>query len=88
MMKRPVFVALALIGLISCSAPLPGIKERLTRLEFMAADNPLQLIEDVRCDIIGDSIAKCRILNVTSSKELVPRFTIQGSVVTINGQKR
>jgi hypothetical protein len=87
MMKRPVFVALALIGLISCSAPLPGIKERLTRLEFMAADNPLQLIEDVRCDIIGDSIAKCRILNVTSSKELVPRFTIQGSVVTINGEE-
>ena len=58
---------------------------KLISLEFIAADNPLQLIDNVKCDIIGDSVAECRILNITSSKELIPRFTFQGSVVTING---
>lgn len=150
MMKKLVFVAVALIGLISCSTDLSGIEEKLTGLEkegadlekkyddakkeserldkesdaleaevrkrqeenekirqhlleledslntvepkllsmeFVAADNPLQLIENVKCTIIGDSAVECRILNITSSKVLIPRFTFQGSVVTINGEE-
>ena len=58
---------------------------RLLTMEFVAADNPLLLIENVKCEIIGDSVVECRILNVTNSKILIPRFTFQGSVVTING---
>ena len=58
---------------------------RLLTMEFVAADNPLLLIENVKCDIIGDSVVECRILNVTNSKILIPRFTFQGAVVTING---
>ena len=58
---------------------------KLLTLEFVAADNPLQLIENVRGTIIGDSVVECRISNVTTNKVLVPRFTFQGSVVTING---
>ena len=150
MMKKLVFVTIALIGLISCSTDLSGIEEKLTGLEkeganlekkyddakkeserldkesdaleaevrkrqeenekirqhlleledslntvepkllsmeFVAADNPLQLIENVKCTIIGDSAVECRILNITSSKVLIPRFTFQGSVVTINGEE-
>lgn len=150
MMKKLVFVTIALIGLISCSTDLSGIEEKLAGLEkegadlqekydetkketdrldqesnvleaevrkrqeenekirqhlleledslntvepkllsmeFVAADNPLQLIENVKCDIIGDSAVECRILNITSSKVLIPRFTFQGSVVTINGEE-
>ena len=58
---------------------------KLLSMEFVAADNPLHLIENVKCTIIGDSVVECRILNVTNSKVLIPRFTFQGSVVTING---
>ena len=58
---------------------------KLLTLEFVAADNPLQLIENVKGTIIGDSAVECRIPNVTTSKTLIPRFTFQGSVVTING---
>ena len=57
----------------------------LFTMEFVAADNIYQLIEDTPCTIIGDSLVECRILNVTDDKMLIPRFTFQGSAVTING---
>ncbi len=60
---------------------------RLLSMEFLAADNPFQLIENTPCNIIGDSIVECRILNVTNERILIPRFTFQGSVVTINGKE-
>lgn len=60
---------------------------RLISMEFLAADNPFQLIENTPCNIVGDSIVECRILNVTNERILIPRFTFQGSVVTINGKE-
>ena len=66
---------------------LNTVEPKLLSMEFVAADNPLQLIENVKCEIIGDSAVECRILNITSSKVLIPRFTFQGSVVTINGEE-
>lgn len=57
----------------------------LFTMEFVAADNIYQLIEDTPCTIVGDSAVECRILNITDDKLLIPRFTFQGSVVTING---
>ena len=57
----------------------------LLSMEFLSSDNPLQLIENTACTIIGDSAVECRILNVTSEKVLIPRFTFKGSVVTIEG---
>lgn len=61
------------------------VEAHLLSMEFVAADNPLQLIENTPCTIIGDSVVECRILNVTDDKVLIPRFTFQGSRVTING---
>lgn len=66
---------------------LNTVEPKLLSMEFVAADNPLQLIENVKCEIIGDSAVECRILNLTSNKVLIPRFTFQGSVVTINGKE-
>lgn len=64
------------------------IEPFLFSMEFVAADNPLQLIENTPCTIIGDSAVECRILNTgTTDKILIPRFTFQGSVVTINGEE-
>jgi len=60
---------------------------RLLSMEFLAADNPYLLIENTPCRIIGDSLVECRILNVTGEKVLIPRFTFDGSVVTIDGEE-
>lgn len=57
----------------------------LYTMEFVAADNPYQLIENTTCTIIGDSAVECRILNIVEDKVLIPRFTFQGSAVSING---
>lgn len=62
-------------------------RPKLLSMEFLAADNPFRLIENTPCTIIGDSVVECRILNVTNEKILIPRFTFQGSVVTINGEE-
>lgn len=63
------------------------VEPYLYTMEFVAADNPYQLIENTPCTIIGDSVAECRILNITDDRMLIPRFTFQGSVVTINGEE-
>lgn len=64
---------------------LNTVEPFLLSMEFVAADNPYQLIENTPCTIIGDSAVECRILNITDDKQLIPRFTFQGSAVTING---
>ena len=64
---------------------LQYVEPFLYTMDFVAADNPYQLIENTPCTIIGDSAVECRILNITDDKVLIPRFTYQGSVVTING---
>lgn len=64
---------------------LNTVEPFLLSMEFLAADNPYQMIENATCTIIGDSAVECRILNITDDKVLIPRFTFQGSVVTING---
>ena len=60
---------------------------KLLHMEFLASENPLQLVEDAECVIIGDSAVECRVLNVMSSKTLIPRFTFNGDYVTIGGQE-
>ena len=52
---------------------------RLTRLEFLAADNPELLVDDVACTITGDSVAECWVPHVMSGKRLVARFTVSGT---------
>lgn len=59
----------------------------LLHMEFLASENPLQLVEDAECEIIGDSAVECRVLNVMSTKNLIPRFRFVGDYVTIGGHE-
>lgn len=69
------------------SAKINQTNPRLLHMEFLASENPLQLVEDAECEIIGDSAVECRVLNVMSSKTLIPRFRFTGDYVTIGGQE-
>lgn len=44
----------------------------LENMRFTSADNPNELIEDVVCEIIGDSIVECWVPNMMESKLLIP----------------
>lgn len=58
----------------------------LLSFEFLSSDNPLQVVEDTRAEIIEDNIVECRVLNIMSSKTLIPRFQFSGQNVTIDGK--
>lgn len=58
---------------------------QLLHMEFLASENPMQLVENAECVIIGDSAVECRVLNVMSAKTLIPRFEFKGDRVTIGG---
>ena len=60
---------------------------KLIHMEFLASENPLQLVEDAECEIVGDSAVECRVLNVMSAKTLIPRFRFTGDYVTIGGKE-
>lgn len=60
---------------------------KLLHMEFLASENPLQLVENAECEIIGDSAVECRVLNLMSAKTLIPRIRFVGDYVTIGGQK-
>lgn len=51
---------------------------KLLSLEFLASDNPGNLVEDVSGVIIGDSIVECWIKHIVDSKELIPHFNYDG----------
>jgi len=60
---------------------------KLLHMEFLASENPLQLVEDAECEIVGDSAVECRVLNIMSAKTLIPRFRFTGDYVTIGGRE-
>ena len=60
---------------------------KLLHFEFLASENPMQLVENAECEIIGDSVVECRVLNVMSAKSLIPRFSFNGDYVTIGGRQ-
>ena len=60
-------------------------KVSLAYFEFLHADNPYQLVEDVKCEIAGDSIV-CWVPNIMPNKVLIPHFSYQGKNLTIGGK--
>lgn len=60
---------------------------KLLSITFKRVDNPLQLVDDIYSEIIGDSLVECWIRHLVSSKELIPLFDYNGDSVVINGQK-
>lgn len=51
---------------------------KILSFEFLAEDNPLQLIDDVKCTIEGDSLVVCWIPHLVDEKVLTPHFLIVG----------
>ena len=60
-------------------------KVSLAYFEFLHADNPYQLVEDVKCEIAGDSIV-CWVPNIMPNKVLIPHFSYLGKNLTIGGK--
>lgn len=60
-------------------------KVSLAYFEFLHADNPYQLVEDVKCEIAGDSVV-CWVPNIMPNKVLIPQFSYQGKNLTIGGK--
>lgn len=60
---------------------------KLTSLEFLVTDNPVQLVNNVSGEIIGDSIIECWIPNFVWDKELVPSLSYIGDSIYLNGSK-
>ncbi len=58
----------------------------LQSMSFLASDNPLQLVEDTRCEIIENNVVECWVTTIMSDKKLIPRFEFSGESVTLNGQ--
>lgn len=101
-MKKLYLFCLVALLLVSCSdsadefaVPATGntsrqeasLETRLTRLEFLASDNPDLLVGDVVCTIIGDSVAECWVPHVMDGKRLVARFGIEGDELLANGTR-
>ncbi len=60
-------------------------KVSLSYFDFLHEDNPYQLVEDVRCEIAGDSVV-CWVPNIMPNKVLKPRFSFEGKTLTIDGK--
>ena len=59
------------------------VEPKLLNIEFVTAENPA-LPKNVSCTIIGDSIIDCWLPMITVEKYLIPRFTFDGTLVTID----
>ena len=57
---------------------------KLLSIEFVAADNSQQLKNNITCEIVGDSIIDCWLPSIMKNKYLIPRFTYDGTLVTID----
>jgi len=59
----------------------------LKYMRFLLVNNPLQMTDDVLCEIVGDSIIECWIPNITNNKILIPSFEFEGTDVSIDGER-
>lgn len=81
-------VFLLFLLLLSCSHDdldkvIEPHEPQLLAVKFQMVDNPKQLIEDITCDIIGDSIVECWIEHLVSDKHLIPIFEYKGDSILI-----
>ncbi|MBQ8988709.1 MAG: CotH kinase family protein [Prevotella sp.] len=67
-------------------AIVPIVEPKLRMIEFVTDENPM-LTENLTCEIIGDSVIECWLPMITTEKYLIPRFTFDGTLVTIDGME-
>ena len=59
-------------------------RPKLLCMEFLASSNPMQLINNVSCQIEGDSLLTCWIPIIIADKKLIPHFTFEGDYVSVD----
>lgn len=62
-----------------------SVSPQLTEMFFSADKNPFQLIEDQKCEIIGDSVVVCWIRHIIDNKKLVSHIAFNGDSVALDG---
>ena len=67
-------------------AIVPTVEPKLRMIEFVTDENPM-LTENLTCEMIGDSVIECWLPMITTEKYLIPRFTFDGTLVTIDGME-
>lgn len=61
------------------------VEPRLITMTIRASDNAWLLVNDARCEVIGDSVVECWVDHLMSSKDLIVRFEYKGDRVTLDG---
>ncbi len=101
-MQKYCLLIFCLFFVSSCTTDLDVIEQRLDDLEkkdsleikdpsvfdvsFLASDNPLQLISDIKGKIECDSLIECWANHIMESKLLVPHINWKGRSLTLNGK--
>lgn len=66
---------------------ISGTYPKLKSMDFLSSSNPYELIDDVRGEIIGDSVVECWVHHIIGDKLLIPHFTYNGDCVMADGVK-
>ena len=79
--------------LLSCSevreepeSPQIANNAQLERVLFLSAKNPYQIVSDIECKIIGDSLIECWIPYIIEDKVLIPDIDYIGDCLYIDGE--
>ena len=59
------------------------VEPKLHYIEFVTSENS-ELTKNIACEIVGDSIIDCWLPTIMHEKYLIPRFTFDGTLVTID----
>ena len=68
------------------NATRPVAEPRLLSIEFLAAENAL-LSQNVKGEIVGDSVIEVWLPSIMKDKYLIPHFNFDGTLVTIDGKE-
>ncbi len=84
-MKRFLYFSLIML-LFSCTTDdeVETIEPKLTSFSILVKDNPLQMVDNADCEIVGDSIVECWVRNMMSNKQLIANFCFEGNKVYFN----
>ena len=60
------------------------VEPRLLSMMISASDNAYLLVNNARCEVIGDSVVECWVDHLMNSKNLIARFEYEGDKVSID----
>ena len=63
------------------------VKPRLLKWAFESNNNPYQILETAKCELVDDSILICRVRNIMPNKILIASYEYEGNSILIDGAK-